>query len=189
VSKPRSLPIRVQPLPDEALDSWFEAIAHRYGVWIWELWSAAAIPARGVATVCRSWIGSNGGKGPRSREDAVCAVAGLRPRRCAEQFLAVRRHALPSMKHPRRLSPGPKGVPELLVAQPQPRLLVGRHNRRPLGLPGLASQGSHQATHRRRHLGSGSYRGQPVLRLAGERKEPAVQPDPAPTAAATVTDG
>ena len=123
-------------------------------------------------------LGRMAGRGPRSRENAGCAVAGLRPRRCALQFLAIRRHALPSMKHPRRLSPGLEGVPELLVAQRQPRLLAGRYNRRPLGLPGLASQETHQAMHRRRHLGSRSHRGQTVQRLASERKEPAGQPDP-----------
>lgn len=32
VPTPRTLPLRVQPLPGEALDSWLEALAHRYGV-------------------------------------------------------------------------------------------------------------------------------------------------------------
>jgi hypothetical protein len=40
VSAIRRLPIRVAPLPGEAIDSWLEAVAHRYGSTWWQLQTA-----------------------------------------------------------------------------------------------------------------------------------------------------
>lgn len=41
----RTFPIRVAPLPGEALDSWLEAIAHRYGRWYSDLLKAVGLSA------------------------------------------------------------------------------------------------------------------------------------------------
>jgi hypothetical protein len=43
-AEPRSLPIRVPPLPGEALDSWFDALAHRLQVPVPDLLPALGLP-------------------------------------------------------------------------------------------------------------------------------------------------
>lgn len=44
VSPPRTLPIRLAPLPGEALDSWLEAIAHRLAIPLSDLMWAMGLP-------------------------------------------------------------------------------------------------------------------------------------------------
>jgi hypothetical protein len=109
---------------------------------------AVSLCGRTADAVCaslfpRCWgrgLGSTAESDRDTGKDAASVVADARLRRRAERLLPLRRHALPSIEHPGRLRPATEGIPELLVAQPQSRLLAGRHQFRSFGLPGLASQ-------------------------------------------------
>jgi AraC-like DNA-binding protein len=46
MSQPRTLPIRVQPIPGEALDSWFTALAHRLHTSLGDLLPVLGLPRR-----------------------------------------------------------------------------------------------------------------------------------------------
>lgn len=46
MTQPRTLPLRLEPLPGEALDSWLEALAHRLHTPLGNLMAGLGLPAR-----------------------------------------------------------------------------------------------------------------------------------------------
>lgn len=88
MSPPRTLPVRLGPLPGEALDSWLEAIAHRLAVPLNDLMLALGLPGGAHRRSNRPGTADRTIALPSAEARAIAAAAGLGEARVHAMTLA-----------------------------------------------------------------------------------------------------